>query len=205
MSRSIFLENLNERDRVRRARLSLELALSVARRPVVSTKFGPFSAVLLHMVGELAPGTPVVWVDTGYNTRATREFVIHLSDRLGIEPQVFTPRDHALAVPPALDDPAHAAFVEEVKLEPFRRALDRLGADAWLSAVRREQTAHRRTLEPFAEGPGGILKVSPLLEWTEGQMRRYARGRSLPIGPDCYDPTKGEPMRECGLHTRLSA
>ena len=200
-----FLDLLNHRDRVRRARGTLELAMSVSRRPIVSTKFSPHSAVLLHLVGEVAPRTPVVWVDTGYNTRATTRFATETAARLELDLHVFEPIDHVVTVPPGLDDPEHADFVETVKLEPFRRALETLGADAWLCSVRREQTAHRAALAPFEQGMPGVVKVSPLLDWSAADVARYAHEHELPLGPECYDPTKGEPMRECGLHTRLSA
>ena len=205
MSTTAFLDLVNYRDRVRAAVATLELATSISSRPIVSTKFSGRSAVLLHLVGEVAPGTPVVWIDTGYNTRATRHFAETVSERLSLDLRVFEPLDHTLRVPPGLDEPDHPAFVETVKLEPFRRALETLGADAWISSVRHEQTAHRATLEPFAAGPPGVVKVSPLLGWRAADLERYAHEHELPIGPDCYDPTKGEPMRECGLHTRLSA
>ena len=108
-------------------------------------------------------------------------------------------------MPPGLDEPEHAPFVETVKLEPFRRALETLGADAWLTSLRREGSAHRAALETFSNGAPGVVKVAPLLDWSEADVLRYASEHELPIGPDCYDPTKGEPMRECGLHTSLSA
>lgn len=200
-----FLDALNHRDRVNRARSTLEIALSIASRPIVSTKFSPHSAVLVHLANTVAPGIPVIWVDTGYNTRATCSFADAICERLGVELQRFEPAGHVMTVPPALDDPDHADFVAEVKLEPFRRALAETGADAWISSVRREQTAHRQSLDAFAPGMPGIVKVSPLLDWSTADMERYAHDNALPVGPTCYDPTKGEPMRECGLHTRLSA
>lgn len=200
-----FLEVLNHRDRVRRAKASIELALSVSNRPIASTKFGPYSAVLLHLVASVRDDVPVLWVDTGYNTRATMRFAERLRDRLALDLRVFAPRDHVITVPPGLDEPEHAHFVEQVKLEPFRRALDSCEADVWFTSLRREGSAHRASLETFSEGAPGVAKVAPLLDWTEDDVRRYLRAQELPVGPECYDPTKGEPMRECGLHTCLSA
>lgn len=204
-SATVFLDGLNHRDRVSRSIATLKIACSISARPIVSTKFSPYTAVLLHMVTEAIPHVRVVWIDTGYNTRATRAFAEETAEQLGIELQVFMPENHIITVPPALDDPLHSAFVDEVKLQPFRRALANLSADAWITSVRRDQTAHRRSLRTFDEGMPGVVKVSPLLDWSEADMQRYADTHALSIGPECYDPTKGEPMRECGLHTRLSA
>lgn len=50
-----------------------------------------------------------------------------------------------------------------------------------------------------------MLKVAPLLGWTPDTVARYAAGHRLPTGPEVFDPTKGEPFRECGLHTAVGA
>ena len=195
---------LEYRARLGEARLALELALADAERPIVSTKFGPDSAVFLHLVTHHAPDIPVVRVETGYDTRATLRFVDELHARLGLNLHVFRPRGHTFRVPPELDDPDHAAFVEEVKLAPFREALQTLDADVWLSSIRRYQSAHRRGTTTFRTLDSGVMKVSPMLGWTPETLARYAREHDLPRGPEVYDPTKGEPFRECGLHTALA-
>ena len=197
-------EELNHRVRLGEARLTLELALDTAERPFVSSKFGPDSAVFLHLVTRHRPDIPVVRIDTGYDTRDTRRFVATLAARLSLNLQVFHPREHRVRIPPALDDPDHAVFVEEVKLEPFRRALAELRADAWLSSIRRYQSAHRAAASSFDALSSGVLKVSPLLGWSAADVARYAREHDLPQGPEAFDPTKGEPFRECGLHTALA-
>lgn len=198
-------DELNHRTRLAESRSILELALASARRPCLSSRFGPYSAVFLHLVTRHVPDVPVIRVDTGYDTRATRAFVDELRERLSLDLHIVRPRDHTLRVPPAIDDPEHAAFVETVKLEPFRRALAALDCDVWLSSVRRYQSVHRASLEPFEPLSHGRLKVSPMLGWSEATLERYAREHGLPRGPDVFDPTKGEPFRECGLHTALGA
>lgn len=198
-------ETLDHEARLGEARGALDLALAAAERPVLSSRFGPDSAVFLHLVTRHAPAIPVVWIETGYETRATRRFAEETRARLGLNLHVFGPRDHVLRVPPALDDPEHAAFVEEVKLEPFRRALRTLGADLWLSSIRRYQSAHRATETTFRTLDSGLVKVSPLIGWAQATVERYAREHDLPRGPEAFDPTKGEPFRECGLHTALGA
>ena len=193
-------DELNHRVRLGEARLALDIALADAARPVLSSKFGPDAAVFLHFVTRRAPDIPVVRVETGYDTRATTDFVAELTERLGLNLHVFRPEGHAVTLPPALDDPAHAGFVEEVKLEPFRRALARLDADVWLSSIRRYQSAHRAAEPVFRTLGSGVLKASPLLGWSADTVARYAAEHGLPTGPDVFDPTKGEPFRECGLH-----
>ena len=171
----------------------------------MSTKFTENSAVFLHLACSIQPDLPVIWVDTGYNTRATVAFSRHVVDRLGLSLQVYRPDGHTIIMPPELDDPTHGVFTREVKLEPFKRALQDLQADAWLSSVERYQSVHRKILATFDAQSDGILKVSPLLDWTDDDVVRYRQDHDLPLGPLCFDPTKGESFRQCGLHHDLGS
>ena len=104
-------------------------ALGLGQRSIVTTNFRPFEAVILHLVTQVNPEVPVVWMDNGYNTEATYRFADEVTKQLGLNLKIYLPlrsRAHREAVDgptPALDDPRHAAFTEEVKLEPFARAL----------------------------------------------------------------------------------
>ena len=196
---------LNFRLQLGETRLALDLALSEAKRPIVSSKFGPASAVFLHLITQRIPEIPVVHVQTGYESRATRAFVGQLTDHLGLNLRVFEPEGHTITIPPSLDDPDHAAFTEAVKIAPFQRALESLEADTWFSSIRRYQSKHRQAEPVFRTLQSGLLKVSPLLGWSEDTVTRYAKQHKLPTGPEAFDPTKGEAFRECGLHLAASA
>ena len=50
-------------------------------------------------------------------------------------------------------------------------------------------------------GPNGVIKVSPLLNWTYNDMKNYLQKNSLPDEARYFDPTKVKAGRECGLHT----
>jgi|GEM_PF-1021100 len=202
-------DRLNYRVHRGETTLALDLALATARRPALSAKFGPESAVFLHLVTQRLPDIPVIRVETGYDTQATLRFVAELTERLRLNLKIFRPHAHLIRLPPALDEPDHAAFTDEVKLVPFREALAHLGVDVWLSSIRRYQSAHRRQVETFERldtgAPRGIMKVSPMLGWTPNDIRLYAEEHDLPTGPEVFDPTKGVAFRECGLHGRLGA
>jgi phosphoadenosine phosphosulfate reductase len=145
-------------------------------------------------------------VDTGYGTEATYRFADALRLQLGLNLHTWVPRRtramrEALEGPaPAPDDPRHAAFTEEVKLEPFRRALAELQPEVWFTALRREQTEFRAGLAPVTRSKEGILKVSPVFHWSSRQMNDYLKQHGLPNNFDYFDPTKVEDKRECGLH-----
>lgn len=176
-------------------------------RMMISSNFRPTAAVLLHMAVQVQPDIPVIWVDHGYNTAATYRSVEATVDKLGLNLKCFVPlrtRAHRDAlyggIPDLNDSTAHAKFTEEVKLEPFRRAMAEIQPRVWLTALRRDQSAHREGLEVVSETGNGVLKVCPLLRWTEGDMLRYIREHDLPSEANYYDPTKVLDKRECGLH-----
>lgn len=182
-------------------------ALAVARRPVVSTNFRPRSAAFLHLVTRIAPDIPVLWVDTGYNTPATYRFAEALTRRLQLNLKVYSPlvtgarRNAVLGGVPALDDPAHRAFTQEVKLEPFERALREHAPDLWLTGIRGEQTDFRRSLGVVSDGPLGTLRVAPIFAWSAVDLEDYLYEHGLPDNDDYVDPTKGRDNRECGLQS----
>ena len=178
----------------------IPLMLQGAERPITSTKFGPESAVLLHMLTRVKPDIPVIWVDTGYNTRATQLFAERLTAQLNLNLHVFKPLDDIFIEPPELSTPEHQSFVQRVKLEPFQRAIAQFQPDYWFTAIRREQTEHRATHLPVTKNQKGYFKVAPLLDWSEADMHDYLEQHGLPSESNYYDPTKGEVKRECGLH-----
>lgn len=186
-------------------------AVQHAERPVVSTNFRPGEAAILHMCVQARPDIPVLWVDHGYNTDDTYRFAEKLIDRLGLRVELFVPRRtraHREAIDGGLPDPdtpAHDALTRELKLEPFRRGLRALSPDVWLTAVRRDQTAFRAGMQHFDHERSGLLdtplvKVAPLLGWTEADVAAYLAAHDLPDETVYFDPTKVHGDRECGLH-----
>lgn len=190
----------------RNAPALVDWALGLHQPAIVTTNFRPFEAVILHLVTQVKPDVPVVWMDNGYNTEATYRFVDEVTQRLKLNLHVYLPRRsraHREAVEgatPALDDPRHKAFTEEVKLEPFTRALREMAPKVWFTALRATDTAVRAQMEPVSLNPDGLIKVAPLLHWSSKELHDYCKAHDLPNNFDYVDPTKGEDNRECGLH-----
>lgn len=187
----------------------IDWSIGQASNPIVTTNFRPQEAVILHMVTQIKADIPVVWVDSGYNTRETYKVAEQIIDKLNLNVEVYTPkvtaarRDAALGGIPSVDDEAHAEFTEQFKLEPFQRAMREIAPDVWFTALRSEQTEFRQNMETFSEGMNGIVKVAPLLPWTDADMEAYLTKYDLPSVVKYFDPTKAETGRECGLHTKL--
>ena len=98
---------------------------------ILSTSFGHHSSVLLKIVTDIAPETPVIWVDTGYNTEETYQHCERLQELLNLNLRIYHPKRSvthrtALGVNPEPEDPGYDEFVNEIKLEPFKRALAEL-------------------------------------------------------------------------------
>ena len=190
----------------RDAQALVRWALALGQPAIVTTNFRPFEVVLLHLVTRVAQNVPVIWMDNGYNTEATYRHADEVTRLLGLNLHTYLPlrsRAHREALDgpvPALDDPRHAAFTEEVKLEPFARALRETAPGVWFTALRASDSAVRAQMEPVSRNPDGLLKVAPLLHWTARDLHAYCTAHGLPNNFDYADPTKGEAQRECGLH-----
>ena len=190
----------------RNAQGLVDWAVGLNQRAIITTNFRPFEAVILHMVTRANPQVPVVWMDSGYNTGATYRFADEVTKLLGLRLHIYLPRRsraHREAVAgstPAVGDPRHANFTEEVKLEPFARALRETAPEVWFTALRAADTAVRAQMDPVSVNPDGLIKVAPLLHWSSKDLYQYCELHGLPNNFDYVDPTKGEDNRECGLH-----
>ena len=184
----------------------VQWALGLGQPSIVTTNFRPYEAVILHLVTQAQPDVPVIWMDNGYNTEATYRYADEVTKLLKLNLRIYLPlrsRAHREAVDgpvPSLDDPRHPAFTEEVKLEPFARALRETAPKVWFTALRATDSAVRAQMEPVSINPDGLIKVAPLLHWTSKDLYEYQEKHGLPENFDYYDPTKGDENRECGLH-----
>lgn len=180
-------------------------------KAIVTTNFGPYEAVILHMAVQAKPDMPVVWADSGYGTRKTYLFAEKLIADLNLNVHVYNPRQSAarrdaIMGIPDVDDPRHEEFTRQVKLEPFGRAMKEMAPDVWLTAIRKDQTEFRKGLQVVTQDhAGGVVKVAPVFHWSEVDLERYLKAHNLPNETSYYDPTKVLGNRECGLHNRFTA
>ncbi len=180
--------------------------LSLKKKTIVTTNFGPYEAVILDMVVKEKNNVDVIWIDSGYNTRATYIYAEKLIKLLNLNLHTYIPlvsakrRDTLMNGIPEINSPLHEEFTNQVKLEPFRRAMKDFMPEIWLTAIRKEQTAFRKNLDIVTMDEKGITKVAPLFYFDEQYLKNYLAENSLPDEQDYYDPTKVLNNRECGLH-----
>ena len=179
-------------------------------RAIVSTNFRPYEAVILHLVTQVQPEIPVLWVDHGYNRPATYRHAEQLKTRLGLNLRPFLPKytaAHYDAVFGGMPEPTPEneerikAFSTAMKLEPFQRGMQELAPAIWLTALRQVQNPNRAGLDIVSEDKNfHSLKISPLFYWTDADMEKYLEQHDLPNEWDYFDPAKAHEKRECGLH-----
>ncbi len=200
------LNRLNQHFREGTPEEIISWALEYGKRPVLTTNFRPYEVALLQAVTAVDEKIPVIWCDTGYNTPETYRHAENLIVKLGLNIQPYVPqqtkayRDVLMGIP-EIEDPNHVLFTEQVKLEPFRRAMQEHRPDVWFTNLRIGQTAHRDTLDILSLGKDGVLKVSPFYHWSDAQLDFYLEEKELPNEHIYYDPTKVLENRECGLHS----
>jgi phosphoadenosine phosphosulfate reductase len=155
---------------------------------VLSTSFGIQSAVMLHLSTSVFPNIPVVFIDTGYLFPETYRFAHQLQERLQLKLKIYTPRTTA-AWQEAIhgkrweqDKKGLEAYNRENKVEPMNRAIQELGAKAWMSGLRRSQSTTRRDLQVL-KGQNKTLKIHPIIEWTEKDIYYYMKKHDLPFHP----------------------
>lgn len=200
--------NLEQINKDLRNKTPLEIiiwAISVADRPVVTTNFRPYEAAILHAVTTVKPDVKVIWCDSGYNTRQTYVHAEGVIRQLNLNIHLYVPaktaahREVRIGIPD-VDNPKHKEFTEEVKLEPFKRAMAEHQPDVWFTNLRKGQTAFRDGIDIVSQGADGLLKVSPFYYWTDQELDLYLTEHKLTNEFNYYDPTKVLEHRECGLH-----
>ena len=180
-------------------------ALSFAKNPVITTNFRPYEVAILKAVTDVQQDIKVIWCDTGYNTVQTYKHAEEIIEKLNLNIHLYTPKQTAahrnvvLGVP-SVDDPKHVVFTEQVKLEPFSRAMKEHQPDVWFTNLRKGQTAFRNSIDVVSQSKDGIIKVSPFYNWSDEELDTYLVEKDLPNEFTYFDPTKVESNRECGLH-----
>lgn len=195
---------------------------------VASSSFQTQSMPLLHLIAELAPATPVHFLDTGFHFPETLEFRDLVTERLGLNTVVLESSIPKIAQRTSsgmflwTENTARCCQINKtLPMEPVLSA-----ADVWITGVRRDQSSVRNSFEFESPGPHGVIRMHPMLEWTKQDIWRYVAEHDLPRHPlellgydsiGCAPCTMapsldgersgrwfGQSKVECGLHTELA-
>lgn len=194
----------------------------------VVSSFGAESVVLLHLIAQIDPGVPVLFLDTGKHfteTLAYRDEVVTLLGLANL--QVITPDEVELAKKDETGlrwsyDPDGCCEIRKVK--PLAKALANF--DGSFTGRKAFQSSTRANLPRFeidTSDAQGRLKINPLIDWSADDIAAYFEAHDLPrhplvaqgfpsIGcePCTHKVTEGDDPRsgrwkgwdktECGIH-----
>jgi phosphoadenosine phosphosulfate reductase len=155
---------------------------------MMSSSFGAQSAVMLHLLSEVAPGIPVVLTDTGYLFPETYQFIDEMSERLNLNLNVYSAKISA-----GWQEARHGKLWEQGvegiekynklnKVEPMQRAIEDLGAKTWFAGLRRDQSDSRGKLKVLQK-QAKQFKVHPILDQSNKQLHEYLKAHQLPYHP----------------------
>jgi phosphoadenosine phosphosulfate reductase len=193
----------------------------------MATAFGAEGMTLIHMLAEIAPDTPIFNLDTGYQFPETLELRERVKRRYGIEVEFKRPEVTVEQYEAQNGGPVYTTAPDrccwERKIKVLHSAI--VGMQAWASAIRRDQSEDRARAPIVTwDKKFGLVKVSPLANWTKKDVWDLIVKHDIPYNPlhdqgypsiGCWPCTRsvllGEDERagrwsgfqktECGLHT----
>src|SRR2546428_2852938 len=154
----------------------------------IVASFQAESSVIIDMASKIRPDIRVLTLDTGRLPQETHDMIDRARERYGIEAQVVHPdaeEDRQIVSQPRPNLFYASPYLRRLccdvrKSRPLDRALR--GYDAWVTGVRREQSATRAETPSFTvdEQHDGIAKIAPLATASKAQVCDYIRANQLP-------------------------
>jgi phosphoadenosine phosphosulfate reductase len=193
----------------------------------LSCSFGGTSGmVLLDMAARVFPRVRVTTLDTDFLFPETYALIARAEAHYGITVErvrtSLSPEAQADQFGEALWESDSDACCRIRKVEPMREAM--AGLKAWITGIRRDQSPTRRETPAVTwDDKFSLVKVNPLVAWTEKDVWAYIVENDVPYNPlhdqgyasigctHCTRPIQiGEDLRagrwsgsaklECGLH-----
>jgi len=215
---------------------TLTWALNHYSKIALASSFGAEDVVLIDMIAKICPDAPanfyVFTLDTGRLPVETYDVMAQVQQKYPqLNLQIMFPQ--ADTVQEMVSTKGINLFYDSVenrkqccyirKVEPLSRATQ--GLEAWITGLRRDQTANRATMETVElDTDRQIAKINPLIDWSNDDVWAYIRNHDVPYNKlhdrnfpsiGCAPCTRaiaeGEDLRagrwwwemsnqECGLH-----
>jgi phosphoadenosine phosphosulfate reductase len=194
----------------------------------MATAFGAEGCCIIHMLAEIEPRVRIFNLDTGYQFPETLELRNRIADRYGIFVEYVGAETTVEQYEAQHGGPLYVLQPDQCchdrKIVPLKRAV--VGYDAWISAIRRDQTAHRKAAGIVEwDKKFNLVKVNPLANWTKQDVWRFITDHNVPYNPlhdrgypsiGCWPCTRavaegdddragrwsGSAKKECGLHLK---
>ncbi len=212
-----------------------EAAAAHAGRIVQSTSLGAEDMVITDLIARHRLPIPLATLDTRELHAQTLALIGRIEERYGLVVDIYSPPDEAVVHFVGRHGPRAMYQSLELrkaccalrKLEPLARMM--AGRDAWVTGLRREQSGQRAEVAYTEREANGRTKVSPLADWSWGDVWHYIAQHGVPYNRlhDQFYPSIGcapctraislgedfrsgrwwwenESAKECGLHAARS-
>ncbi len=192
--------------KVEHAKQIVESTLHTYKRVAVACSFGKDSMVTVHLAREVDPHIKIFAVMTRFKPKETFDYLRLVNNRMNLGTTVYMVADD---IPPELQDGdldvrllptdefrRKAEQVNDMgkqlyqvdpdeccrllKVEPTRVAVQDL--DAWICGLRNTEGRTREDYQEV-ENKGGLIKVNPILTFTEADVWRYMATRGIQPHP----------------------
>ena len=167
-------------------------------KTVVTASLRARSIVVLKMVADIDPATPIVFCRPGNLFPESRDFRARIVEQLGLT-ETGESRGGEAAVRRGDDDHYENMWAEYLsghgRVHEIVHLNDTLAPfDCWISAVyhfsRQPQAHHRVDVE------GRLIRVDPLVRWSQDDVRRFMREHRLPFHPRAAGRRTAPPVSE---------
>ncbi|MCF8380555.1 MAG: phosphoadenylyl-sulfate reductase [Bacteroidales bacterium] len=180
--------------------------LECKRKIALSSSLGAEDQVLTEMISKIDPETKIFTLDTGRLFPETYDLISETNKKYHIKIEVFFP-DYK-SVETMVKEKGINLFYESIenrklcchlrKIEPAKRAFK--GLDVWISGLRKDQSLNRFNTKLVEwDEVNGLIKVNPLLNWSEKDVWNYIKEKDVPYNA-LHD--KGFPSIGCQPCTR---
>ena len=174
-------------------------------RLTMATAFGPEGCVILHMLAEIEPKVRVFNLDTGYQFAETLQLRDRIAKRYGIEVEFVRAKESVVAYESRNHGPLYVVDSDRCchdrKIVPLKDAVE--GYDAWISAIRADQSSHRSRADVVGwDSKFNLAKINPLLRWSKRDVWAFIVTHDVPYNP-LHD--QGYPSIGCRPCTRMVA
>lgn len=171
-------------------------------------------SVLIDLAWKVEPRVEVFFLDTGFHFYETLATAKAVRNRYNLNLVMLEPVEE----PAVWSEEGYKACCASRKVAPMNAYLK--GKKAWMSGLRRVESESRRHARAVSWDAGrGLVKLNPIVEWTDAQVERYVQENDLIVNPlrsqgydsigcvPCTIPGDGREGRwagalqiECGIH-----
>ncbi len=146
----------------------------------IACSFGKDSMVIVHLAQQIMKSIPIFAVMTPFKPRKTFDYKDKMVRLWKLNIKEYFQKDD-------IDAGAHKLWETEpdkccsyFKVGPTKEAVS--GLDAWITGLRNTEGQTRENYKEV-EKRGSLVKINPILNWTEADVWRYLAVNAVPVHP----------------------